>query len=114
MDFWDRLFDNEYKRRADIDSLRKTARRQGIARYRDREQMDAQEQRIERLEEHVGELALLCRTLLTVLRENESIKPEHFEKVMNEIDAEDGVVDGMITPERKPDDPTEPPEIKAW
>ena len=114
MDFWDHLFDSEYKRRADIESLKRSALRRSAARTHDVQRLDQQINRIDQLEQHVGELALLCRSLLTLLRENGIVEPEQFERVMNRIDAEDGVIDGKITPESPPNDPPEPPEIRAW
>ncbi|QDV83393.1 hypothetical protein [Planctomycetes bacterium TBK1r] len=114
MDFWDHLFDSDYKRRADIEKLKRSVRRRSAARSHDIQQVDQQAKRIDQLEQHVGELALLCRTLLTVLRENRLVEPEQFQEVMNRIDAEDGVVDGMVTPQPPPDDPPHPPEIRAW
>ncbi len=114
MDFWDHLFDSEYKRRADIEKLKRSARRRSAARYHDLQEVDKQSKRIDHLEQHVGELALLCRTLLTILRENDLVEPEQFQEVMSRIDAEDGVIDGMITPEPPPNNPPEPPEIRTW
>ncbi|WP_182865721.1 hypothetical protein [Stieleria mannarensis] len=114
MDFWDHLFDNEYKRRADIEKLKRTARARRLARRRTADQIDSQEKRIEQLEDKVGELALLCRSLLTILRENGAVDPQRFQQIMTEIDAEDGVVDGKITNPSPPDDPPDVPEIRAW
>ena len=115
MDFWDHLFDNEYKQRADIESLKRSslARKQG--RMRDRQQVQDLQKRIEDLEDQVGELALLCRSLLTVLREDGTVPPERFQEVLQRIDAEDGVVDGKITPEQPdPDEPQVAPQIQTW
>jgi hypothetical protein len=115
MDFWDHLFDNEYKQRADIESLKRSSLARKRARMRDRQQAQDQQKRIEELEDQVGELALLCRSLLTVLREDGTVQPERFQEIMKQIDAEDGVVDGKITPERpQPDEPQVAPEIRTW
>ena len=70
--------------------------------------------RIEVLEDQVGELALLCRSLLTVLREDGTVLPERLQAVMRQIDAEDGLVDGKVTPAGPPpDDPTTAPNIRT-
>lgn len=115
MEFWDQLFDSDYKRRADIESLKQIANSRKRARRQDRRETADQQKRIEQLEDQVGELALLCRSLLTVLRETEAVQPERFEEVMKQIDAEDGVVDGKITPENAlPKDPNAIPEIRPW
>lgn len=114
MDFWDHLFDNEYKRRADIEALKRTARQRNQGRMRDFRKLDDQEKRVSQLEEQVGELGLLCRTLLTILRETEIVTPERLQQVMQQIDAEDGVEDGRITPPDSNEDPPEIPEIRTW
>ena len=51
------------------------------------------------LETEVSELALVCRTLLTVLRENAIVDPVTISETMRRIDLEDGVADGRVTPE---------------
>lgn len=115
MDFWDHLFDNEYKQRADIESLKRSSLARKRARMRDRQQAQDQQKRIEELEDQVGELALLCRSLLTVLREDGTVQPERFQEVVKRIDAEDGVIDGKITPEKlDSDEPQVAPQIQTW
>ncbi|QEF98760.1 hypothetical protein Mal15_28150 [Stieleria maiorica] len=114
MDFWDQLFDNEYKRRADIEKLKRTVHARRMARRHTADQIDSQEKRIEKLEDQVGELALLCRSLLTILRENGGVDPQRLQEIMTEMDAEDGVVDGKITDPSPPDEPPDVPEIRAW
>ena len=114
MSIFDHLFDSEYKQRVDIESLKRGAQERRRARSRDRQQLDDQQKRIEELEDQVGELALLCRSLLTVLREDGTVEPERFQQVMEKIDAEDGVVDGKVTRSPPPDDPQIMPEIRTW
>ena len=114
MDFWNFLFDSEYRQRADIESLKRMSIERKGARQRDRNRIKNQEERIQQLEDQVGELALLCRSLLTVLREDGTVAPERFEQVLSQIDAEDGVIDGKITPGKPPQDPPAAPEIQTW
>ena len=109
MSIWEHLFDNEYKQRADIDSLKRISLSRKRRRRSDRQQTLDQQKRIEHLEDQVGELALLCRSLLTVLREDGTVQPERFQEVMKQIDAEDGVDDGKITPKDPPQD--DPPVL---
>ena len=112
MDFWTHLFDNEYRQRADIESLKQSSIKK---KRRDQRTIQNQQDRIEALEDQVGELALLCRSLLTVLREDGTVRPERFEEVMKQMDAEDGVVDGKFTPEPPAEDSsTVAPEIRPW
>lgn len=114
MDFWDLFFDSDFKQRADIEALKRSEHARRVSRRHKLRQVEDMEQRIEQLEDQVGELALLCRTLLTVMREDGSIAPERFQEVMIRIDAEDGVVDGKVTPPKPPNDPPDAPEIHAW
>ncbi len=114
MDFWDHLLDNEYKQRADIEALKQSSEARRRARRRERQRAEDQQQRIEQLEDQVGELALLCRSLLTVLREDGTVQPERFQQVMQQIDAEDGVADGKITPQDPTPEDSPPIQIRPW
>ncbi len=115
MDFWDHLFDNEYKQRADTESIKRSSLARKSARMRDRHEVQDQQKRIEELEDQIGELALLCRSLLTVLREAGTIQPERLQEVMKLMDAEDGMVDEKITPKSPPsDDPPVATKIQTW
>ena len=114
MDFFDVIFDSEYRQRADIESLKRHSKARREARRQQSHQIDDQQRRIERLEDHVGELALLCRSLLTILRETAAIDPRRFEEVMHQIDAEDGIIDGKVTPKSDDQPPPTPPDIHAW
>lgn len=103
MSVWKYVFDSEFSQRNDIEDLkRRSAAMAGQQRSRSLESQT----RLEELEQEVGELTLLCRALLTVLRENGTIRPEAIEEVMRKIDLEDGVEDGKVT--RKKDPPAAP------
>ncbi|MDF1660874.1 MAG: hypothetical protein P1V97_03835, partial [Planctomycetota bacterium] len=104
MSVWNYVFDNEYKQRYDIENLRQASN--NARRRQSRTQRETKD-RVSELEQEVGELALVCRTLLTVLRESGSIDEKRFQQVFKDIDAEDGVIDGRVTPE------TERHKIKA-
>jgi hypothetical protein len=58
-------------------------------------------ERIEALEQQVGELALMTKALLEVLHQNGGVGKEEILAAMARIDAEDGVIDGKVTPERE-------------
>ena len=101
MSIWSHVFDNEFRQRADIDALKqKNAGSLNSARRAARKSK-ALEGRVEELEGELGELTLLCRALLTLLRQEGVIDPAALEAVMTGIDAEDGVLDGKVTPERE-------------
>jgi hypothetical protein len=114
MAFFDYVFDNEFKQRTDIESLKRMSRNRIAARRRQFSQLQDQGKRIEHLEEQVGELALLCRSLLTILREDGTVEPERFQQVMDRIDAEDGTLDGKLNVEPPPEDPPTTPDINVW
>ena len=63
---WEYLFDSEWKQRTDIEALRAVQTKSGSHIRRRAKEL---EKRVEWLEHEVGELALLCRSLLTLLRE---------------------------------------------
>ncbi len=100
------LFDHDLLQRGDIEDLR---RRSSAAERRSRRQSRNTAKRIDDLEGEVAELALLCRALLTVLHESDVIDAQQFSDVMRRIDAEDGVIDGKITPDDERPRAPQPP-----
>ena len=92
------MFDNEWKQRDDIEALKAV---QASRRRQARRESRSAENRIDDLEAEVGELALLCRTLLTVLRETAVVDPDVLAETLKRVDLEDGVLDGRVTPEGK-------------
>lgn len=114
MDFWDTFFDSDHRQRRDIEALRKSSVARQRAENRNRRSLDDQQDRIDALEQQVGELRLICQTLLTTLKETRVVKPEQIAEVMHRIDAADGVVDGQSTPPRPEEPPTKGPQIRTW
>ena len=98
MSFFTYRFDNGCRQRADIEQLREQARAKARGSRRRARKLEDQGERIEALEDQVGELALICRALLSTLRESGAIDPAQYAEVLARIDAEDGVVDGKVTP----------------
>ncbi len=96
---FDHIFDNDWRQREDIQSLKTHSSQMGRRMARRTGKLES---RIEDLENQVGELALLCRSLLTLFRKNGTLDPGSFQAVMQEIDAEDGVIDGKITLQEDP------------
>ncbi len=90
------VFDSETRQRGDIEGLRaagaRLARRSAGARRQT-------EERLSELEQQVGELTLLCKALVATLHQRGGIDPAELEAAARAIDAEDGVVDGRVTPE---------------
>lgn len=93
MSIWNYVFDSEYRQRSDIESLKASAL--AMSRRSRRGNRELRE-RVEALEDEVAELTLLCRTLLSVLRQSGAVDPAAFEATSRQIDAEDGVVDGKV------------------
>ena len=109
MSVWKYLFDNEYLQRADIESLRSA--QQSRRRTHIRRSARA-EKRLDVLEEEVEELTLLCRTLLTVLRESGTVDPAAIAETMRRIDLEDGVADGKVSDRPEPTPNVKTPQSK--
>jgi len=93
----DYLFDNEYMQRADIESLK---RQQRIAFQRarmNRNEAVRTDVRLKEIDDEIGELALFCRTAITLMIEKGLITREEFPARMKQVDASDGNVDGKYT-----------------
>ena len=95
------LFDTEWGQRNDIEELKQKARRQQILtsgrtqRYDDAIlglQLEQKE-----LEIQIGELQLTVRALLQMLNQTKDWNDSTFEEMLEKLDLEDGVLDGMIT-----------------
>lgn len=104
---WSRnLMENLFGETTDLEVLRRANR--AAARRRERSVKNLKD-RVEELEDWLGELALLNQTMLRMLLEKASFTKEELARVMREVDLLDGVADGKVTP-RKPD--AEAPEPK--
>ena len=112
MSAWNYMFDNNVLQRMDLERLRSRA---ADAERQMRSARKAQGDRIEELEHDVGELALLCRALIGMLKEKGDYDPASFSAALDKIDMEDGVKDGRVTPERdRPAQrPSPPPPVQA-
>lgn len=93
MSLWDYLFDSEYKQRDDIGSL------QGQVQTSDewittlRSQLQAAQERADRLE-------LVIEALVQLLEAKGSLGREELEIMVQRVDLADGVEDGRIGPDR--------------
>ena len=103
MSLWKYMFDSDLLQRMDLEQL---DRRAAMAESRLRSAHRAQSDRIEELEHELGQLALVSRALLAMLKEQGTFDVAIFNAALDKIDAEDGVIDGRVTPEaerpRKP------------
>ena len=75
-----------------IESNAKTERR------RMRRRAMKSDRRLEDLEDEVARLQLLCHALVRVACDAGQLTPERLQAVLHESDAEDGVIDGRVTP----------------
>ena len=57
--------------------------------------------RINELEEQLAKMTLLCRTLSDVVVRKGIVALAELVEIMDEIDRDDGVADGQVTPKRK-------------
>lgn len=91
--FWDHLFDDDYKQRDDIESLKvsagSTARSTGSL-----------ERRVGQLADRLGRLELTVQGVYRVLEEQGSITNEQFRELLVQVDLEDGREDGRVGPDR--------------
>ena len=97
MSIWTLLLDHDYRQQADIDELQRCA---VDHRRRLHHVTTDATARILALEEELGGMALLCRSLLTLLKETGHVDPQKLAGVMQRVDLEDGVADGRVTPAR--------------
>ncbi|MDA1194667.1 MAG: hypothetical protein O2894_05735 [Planctomycetota bacterium] len=105
---WRWLFDNEWLQRADLESLRSSARMR--ARSARRRHLET-ESRLDELEDELGEMRLFTRALLALLQENGALDPAQLRAKLLALDAEDGKQDGRMDKEEPSADkaPTPPP-----
>ncbi len=98
MSIWNYIFDNEYMQRADIEALKRN--QSAAIRARSRQAMHA-EARQKEMEDEIGELALFCRTAVTLMIEKGLITQQEFVNRMQQVDASDGKIDGQFKPKTK-------------
>jgi len=95
---WEYIFDNEYKQRRDLQSLRTDAEiaASGSA---------ANRRRLRHLQERVDRLELAVESLVRVLENRAGITKEELAVMTQWVDLADGVEDGRIGPDRSSDAP---------
>lgn len=97
MSIFNYLFDSDWYQRSDIEAL-KEQNSNLTSRVEIRRSTDAEQSaRIAELQQDVGELALLSKTLMRLLLEKGVCTGKELEDLMREIDMEDGVADGRVT-----------------
>ena len=98
MSLIDFLFDNEWKQRRDIESLRERQRKQFsrvvLKASENEETLGDMAKRVENLEEQVGALSLCLATAIRLLQQHKLWDEREFQKLMDEIDQADGQRDG--------------------
>ncbi len=97
MSIFDYMFDTEWSQRSDIQALKQRNSSLATRVALNRASEAAQEERITELEQEVGELALLSKTLMRILLENGVCTGREIEDMMHQVDLEDGVADGRVT-----------------
>lgn len=93
--FWKYFIDSDLLQRRDIETMRARQRTRSRS---ERRRASALEDRIEQLEDELGEMRLFTRALLALLQENDTLDPARVREKILEIDASDGVVDGRLGP----------------
>ena len=98
MSFFDNLFDSEWAQRSDINELDERARRLEYRVLRGNQHATGLEQEVSDLRRDVSGMLLMLETLQRVLADRGICSQEDFVKRMRAIDAEDGIVDGEMSP----------------
>ena len=100
MSFWDYLFDSDWKQRSDIEELRMQSSLNRAHRKNSRRQIEkitSLENRVEELEDGLGEVILLLMATMEMLKQSKQWDEETFNKSVALIDAHDGTVDGKTS-----------------
>lgn len=98
MSAWNYMFEYALLKRIDELSARSSRA--------EREGRSVQRHRLEDLERDLGRVTLICRALIGMLKEQGNFDAAIFNAALDKIDAEDGVIDGQVTPEEQR--PTKP------
>jgi hypothetical protein len=106
MGAWNFIFDNELFQRMDIEDLRRQAEH---SRWAARRASRRTNDRLEDVEKDLAEVVLLCRALVSMLRERGVFDENALQAALRAVDAEDGVIDGRVTPESERPKPPGPP-----
>ena len=97
MSIFNYIFDNEWSQRSDIEALKEQNASLASRLSLKRSSEAVQEDRVAELEQEVGELALLSKTLMRILLEKGVCTGREIEDMMHQVDLEDGVADGRVT-----------------
>jgi len=98
MSFFNNLFDSEWRQRSDINDLDARAAHLEYRVLRGKQQATGLEQEVSDLRRDVSGMLLMLETLRRVLADRGICSQEDFVKRMRAIDAEDGIVDGKMSP----------------
>lgn len=93
MGFWDHWFDDDYKQRDDIESLKVSAG--SVA-----QSTGSLERRVGQLADRVGRLELTVQGVYRVVEQQGFITDEQFRQLLVQVDLEDGREDGRVGPDR--------------
>ena len=97
MSIFDYIFDSEWSQRSDIKALEEqiSSLTSGLSHKRFSEVEP--EDRVTELEQEIGELALLTKTLMRMLLEKGVCTGKEIQDMMHQVDLEDGAADGRVT-----------------
>jgi hypothetical protein len=107
---------NMFPRQATTHDLKILEKRLGQKARASLKNQGSMNKRIYELEEQLAKMTLLCRTLSDVVVRKGIVALDEFVEIMDEIDLDDGVADGQVTPERnrsKPMNQTKTKRSKA-
>lgn len=100
MSLFEFIFNPDAKR-SDINELKSRAKRQQLSAAKASDQakhkISTLESQVTQLQQQVGELQMISRAMLEMLKRNETWDDALFERTLLEIDLEDGIQDGRVT-----------------
>ena len=100
MSLFEFIFNPDAKR-SDINELKSRAKRQqllaAIASDQAKNKISTLESQVTQLQQQVGELQMISRAMLEMLKRNETWDDALFERTLLKIDLEDSIQDGRVT-----------------
>jgi len=106
------LFDNEWRQRSDIESLKSQVATAHTQASLTRVSEASTNEQFEHLKARVGKLNLVVEALFRTMTQQGLIKPNEFTELLREIDLEDGELDGQRN-EPRPNVPEWCPDCEA-
>ncbi len=101
MSLWNYVFDSQWMQRSDIEQLKKSTWRRQLSSSRissrQKKKMVSLEERIEELEDNLGQVTLFLLSSMEMLKQSNNWDDDKFKEAMDMIDGKDGIQDGKAS-----------------